>query len=153
MATGEGSKVISAGVLVRDGRGAVLLAHPTGAGVRSWNLPKGKVEEGEDARAAALRELFEEANVILNEDELRDLGVYAYTKAKDLHLFSTECLTDLPVESIRCRATFKVGDAREIPEMDRFAWVMPQDLDQYCQGNMLRVLKEAFDRIEERVAD
>lgn len=50
----------SAGGVVLNGAGHVLVVNQKGT---SWSLPKGHIEEGEDALAAARREIFEEAGV------------------------------------------------------------------------------------------
>lgn len=49
---------------------SILLVHPTNA---SWKkptlgIPKGKLEEGEDFMAAAIREVFEETGIIVDRD-------------------------------------------------------------------------------------
>jgi 8-oxo-(d)GTP phosphatase len=53
------SFVEAAGGLVRDRRGRILLIHRLGL----WDLPKGKNEPGEEAPAAALREVSEETGL------------------------------------------------------------------------------------------
>jgi ADP-ribose pyrophosphatase YjhB (NUDIX family) len=50
----------SAGGVVLNGAGQVLVVNQKGT---SWSLPKGHIEEGEDALTAARREIFEEAGV------------------------------------------------------------------------------------------
>jgi len=50
----------SAGGVVLNGAGQVLVVNQKGT---SWSLPKGHIEDGEDALAAARREIFEEAGV------------------------------------------------------------------------------------------
>lgn len=50
----------SAGGVVLNGAGQVLVVNQRGT---SWSLPKGHIEEGEDALSAARREIFEEAGV------------------------------------------------------------------------------------------
>ena len=50
----------SAGGVVLNGAGQVLVVNQKGT---SWSLPKGHVEEGEDALSAARREIFEEAGI------------------------------------------------------------------------------------------
>lgn len=57
-------------VLNREGRVLVVSQHGT-----SWSLPKGHVEEGEDALAAARREIYEESGVGRLE-LVRELGSY-----------------------------------------------------------------------------
>jgi ADP-ribose pyrophosphatase YjhB (NUDIX family) len=57
-------RVPCAGAVVRDGSGRVLLvqrANDPGRGL--WSLPGGRVEAGEDGRAAAAREVREETGL------------------------------------------------------------------------------------------
>src|ERR1043166_7118356 len=50
----------SAGGVVLNKKGQVLVVNQRGL---SWSLPKGHVEDGEDALAAARREIYEESGV------------------------------------------------------------------------------------------
>lgn len=65
-------KTTSAGGVVLNGGGRVLVVNQHGT---SWSLPKGHVEEGEDALAAARREIYEEAG-IRDLTLIRQLGSY-----------------------------------------------------------------------------
>jgi ADP-ribose pyrophosphatase YjhB (NUDIX family) len=90
----EKSHTESAGGVVLDERGRVLLVSQHGT---SWSLPKGHVEPGEDALAAARREIYEESGV--NQLELvGELGSYTRhrigrdggedeSELKTIHLF------------------------------------------------------------------
>ena len=63
-------KTVSAGGVVLNRNGEVLVVNQRG---NSWSLPKGHIDPGEDALAAARREIAEESGV--TELELvRDLG-------------------------------------------------------------------------------
>jgi 8-oxo-dGTP pyrophosphatase MutT (NUDIX family) len=62
----------SAGGVVLNGGGQILVVNQNGT---SWSLPKGHVEEGEDALAAARREIYEEAG-IRDLTLIRHLGDY-----------------------------------------------------------------------------
>jgi len=57
---------------VLNSRGEVLV---TNQGGRSWSLPKGHVDDGESARDAAAREIYEETGV-RDLVYVRDLGSY-----------------------------------------------------------------------------
>ena len=50
----------SAGGVVVNAEGKVLVVNQHGT---SWSLPKGHIEDGEDALAAARREIYEESGV------------------------------------------------------------------------------------------
>ncbi len=52
-------KIYAAGGLVRNGEGKYLFIYRLG----KWDLPKGKVEEGEKMREAAMREVEEECGI------------------------------------------------------------------------------------------
>lgn len=76
----ETRKTKSAGGVVVNKRGQVLLANQRG---NSWSLPKGHVDPGEDALAAAKRETYEESG-ITDLTLVRELGTYErYRIGKD----------------------------------------------------------------------
>lgn len=66
----------SAGGIVLNPSGQVLVVSQHGT---SWSLPKGHVEEGEDALEAARREIYEEAGVTALK-LVRELGSYGRFK-------------------------------------------------------------------------
>lgn len=61
-----------AGGVVINSRGQVLVVNQRNT---SWSLPKGRIREGEDALAAARREIYEETG-ILDLALIRELGSY-----------------------------------------------------------------------------
>jgi len=65
-------KTASAGGLVLNAKGQVLVVNQRG---RSWSLPKGHIEPGEDALSAARREIYEESG-LQNLTFVRALGSY-----------------------------------------------------------------------------
>lgn len=58
-------------MLVDDGRVLLALREGTGYADGMWNLPSGKLEPGEDAVTAVIRETREEVGLTLTPDELR----------------------------------------------------------------------------------
>lgn len=66
----------SAGGIVLNSRGKIAVVNQNG---RSWSLPKGHIEPGEDALAAARREIYEETG-LQDIEFLRPLGDYERNK-------------------------------------------------------------------------
>jgi ADP-ribose pyrophosphatase YjhB (NUDIX family) len=69
-------KTHSAGGVVTNDEGEVLVVSQRG---RSWSLPKGHIDRGEDALAAAKREIYEESG-IRDLELIRELGTYERNK-------------------------------------------------------------------------
>jgi 8-oxo-dGTP pyrophosphatase MutT (NUDIX family) len=65
-------KTHSAGGVVINDEGKVLVVSQHGT---SWSLPKGHIDPGEDALAAAKREIYEESG-IRDLELIRELGTY-----------------------------------------------------------------------------
>ena len=122
----------SAGILLyrqREGEVEVLLVHPGGPFWRNkdagaWMIPKGGVEEGEEAAACALREFEEELGTRLAGTprplcRIRQKGgkrVEAFALEGDLDadaIVSNEFSLEVPPRS---------GNFRSYPEVDRAAW-------------------------------
>ena len=59
-------EVILAGGLIKDSRGRILLIHRKSPIVSQWEVPGGKVEEGECASDAARREILEEIGITVS---------------------------------------------------------------------------------------
>jgi predicted NUDIX family NTP pyrophosphohydrolase len=122
----------SAGILLhrrRAGELEVLLVHPGGPFWRSrdegaWMIPKGLVEEGEEAVACALRE-FEEELGTRPEGVPAPLCRVRQSGGKWVEAFALE--GDLDVERIvsnRFELEYppKSGRFQSFPEVDRAAW-------------------------------
>lgn len=79
------ARKLSAGTLlyrVRDGQVELLLVHPSGNYNRRapWSIPKGLIDDGEDAEAAARRETEEETGVVAG--ALADIGHIDYQRSR-----------------------------------------------------------------------
>lgn len=113
----ESKTIHIAAAIIMDGKGQLLL-------VRKRNTvyfmqPGGKIEPGEDAKSALIRELREELNLKLTPEELTPFGEFTDIAANEpghlLHacLFSTE----------RCFA-----DVRPAAEIEEILWLSPDDI-------------------------
>lgn len=107
----------------------VLIVHPGGPYWRkkdegAWSIPKGELDEGEDAKVAARREFLEETGVALS-GLLDPLGEIRQRGGKLVIAFAVE--GDVDVLTIRSN-TFemewppKSGRMRSFPEIDRAEW-------------------------------
>jgi predicted NUDIX family NTP pyrophosphohydrolase len=128
----------SAGVLLFRHRAApeLLLVHPGGPfwakkDDGAWSIPKGELEEGEDSRQCALRELAEElgpAAPTLGATELVELGSIRQKGGKVVHAWAAEGDFDpaaLSGNSFELEWPPRSGKRREFPEVDRAEWFDP----------------------------
>jgi predicted NUDIX family NTP pyrophosphohydrolase len=129
----------SAGLLLyrraADGTPALLIAHMGGPlwsnrDAGAWSIPKGELEEGDDPLAVALREFEEELGSAPPAVDLVELGEVTQAGGKRVVVFAAEA--DFDVDTVRSN-TFVLqwpkgsGRQQEFPEIDRAAWVSPDD--------------------------
>lgn len=123
----------SAGILLHRLRGSgveVLLVHPggpfwRGKDIGAWQLPKGEIEPGEDAEAAARREVAEELGIAIDA-ALAPLGEVRQAGGKIVTAFAAAI--DLDAEAIHS-TTIEIewprGSGRRltVPEIDAARWL------------------------------
>src|SRR5512140_1817002 len=122
----------SAGILLHRGSGdrlEVLLVHPGGPywaakDAGAWTIPKGQIEPGEDALAAALRELAEETGIVVDGPFVA-LTPIRQKAGKRVTAFA--CAGDCDAACIRSNAFSmewppRSGRMQEFPEVDRAQW-------------------------------
>ena len=133
---------------------SVLLVHPGGPFWRNrdagaWQIPKGRIEDGEDPAAAAAREFREETGIPVG-GVRGPLGSFRQAGGKLVHLVDSE--GDLDPDAIRSNM-FEVewpprsGTMHSFPEVDRAAWF---DLPS-ARTMMLASQTVALDRLEEHL--
>jgi predicted NUDIX family NTP pyrophosphohydrolase len=149
----------SAGILMhrsRNGAREVLLVHPGGPfwakkDAGSWSIPKGEYEDGEDARACALREFGEELGGPPPDGDLVDLGEVRQKSGKVVTAWALE--GDADADEITSN-TFTMewpprsGQQREFPEIDRAGWFA---LDE-ARERILPAQAPLLDRLAERTS-
>ena len=149
----------SAGILLYRAAGdgpEVLLVHPGGPfwakkDAGAWSIPKGEIDEGEEARACALRELREELGSPpeLAPEDLIELGSVRQ-KAKVVDAWAAEADFDpATLESLTFSMEWppRSGREREFPEVDRAEWFRPEAARQ----KILPAQAELIDRLLERL--
>ncbi len=147
---------MSAGILVYRWAGPqlqVLLVHPGGPYWRrkddgAWSIPKGEIDPGEDAGAAAVREFKEETGVALTAP-LEPLGDIRQRGGKRVLAFAVE--GDVDVQAISSNS-FEIewpprsGKMQSFPEIDRAEWF---DLPVACK-KILEGQRPLLERLAER---
>ena len=123
----------SAGLVVfrvREGVLQMLLGHMGGPywakkDDGAWSIPKGELDEGEDALAGALREYAEELGAAPPDGPVIELGEIRQRAGKRLVAFAVE--GDFDVARL-APGTFEMewpprsGRSQAFPEIDRVAW-------------------------------
>lgn len=129
----------SAGILLYRGEGdslEVLLVHPGGPfwakkDEGAWSIPKGELEDGEEPRACALRELEEEigSSLGLSAERLVELGEVRLKSGKRVQGWAAEGAFDpatLHSNTFTVEWPPRSGKEREFPEVDRAEWFAPE---------------------------
>ena len=135
----------------------VLLVHPGGPlwarrDRGAWSIPKGVLEDGEDALACALREFEEELGSPPRAGApLLELGAVRQKGGKVVEAWGVE--GDLDPDTVRS-TTFTLewpprsGATREFPEVDRAAWFGPDE----ARAKLIPAQAELVDRLLQRLA-
>lgn len=151
----------SAGILLfrsdPDGSPEFLLVHPGGPywakrDLGAWSIPKGQIEDGEDPRDCALREMEEELGTLpaLVPEELITLGSVRQRAGKVVEAWAGEGDFD---PSGLASNTFELewpphsGREQEFPEVDRAEWF---DLAE-ARRRILPAQAELLDRLVEHL--
>jgi 8-oxo-dGTP pyrophosphatase MutT (NUDIX family) len=142
------TRIVSCGIVLLDPDGRVLLAHATETS--HWDIPKGQGEEGEAPHVAALREMEEETGIVIEPARLTELGLFAYRRDKDLHLFAVRARADeLDLARCVCTSMFpRRSDGTMIPEMDAFRWSAPHEVEQYASRSLTRLFQTTLSLVE-----
>jgi predicted NUDIX family NTP pyrophosphohydrolase len=149
----------SAGILlyrVATGGPEVLLIHPGGPfwakrDEGAWSIPKGEIDEGEEPRDCALRELDEELGSPpeLDPEELIELGSVRQ-KAKIVDAWAAEADFDpagLSSLTFSMEWPPRSGKEQEFPEADRAEWFEPEE----ARRRILPAQTELIDRLLDRL--
>ncbi len=125
----RGQHVVAvATLIVRAGRVLALRRAPDNlAGPGLWETVSGRVEQGEQPLAAALREVSEESGLEVHIDP-RPVGAYAAERRGK------------PMIVILYRAEYLSGEVRISHEHDQFAWL---NAAEFAERSSLRLLCEA----------
>ncbi|MGN6663331.1 MAG: NUDIX domain-containing protein [Solirubrobacterales bacterium] len=151
----------SAGILLfrRDGgETEFLLVHPGGPfwakkDAGAWSIPKGQIEDAEEPRACAVRELEEELGRApeLDPEELIELGSIRQRAGKVVEAWAAEADFDpaaLASNTFTMEWPPHSGNQREFPEVDRAEWFDPET----ARAKILPAQAEFLDRLVEHLS-
>jgi len=132
---------VSCGTLVVNRQRQLLVCHATHTA--HWDIPKGLQDPGEDALAAAMRELQEEAGIGFPPGRFADLGLFDYRPGKRLHLFRVDAGDELPcLDHLVCSSFFAHhASGKPTPEMDGFRWATRAEVATLCWPRMAALLQ------------
>lgn len=119
---------VTAGAVVTDGRGRVLLLKHRFRPGTGWGMPGGFMEQGEQPGEAVQRELREEVG--LEVEDLRLLTTRAFKTVKQVEIVFS------------CRA---VGDPDQLNfEIQKASWFSPDDLPAELPKDQAQLIKRAL---------
>src|SRR3954452_19665384 len=152
----------SAGILLfrRVGGEVEFLLIPPGGpfwrrkAARAWSSPKGQIEDEEEPRACAIRELEEELGPALELDpeQLIELGSIRQRAGKLVDAWAAEADFDpamLDSNTFSMEWPPRSGNEQEFPEVDRAGWF---DLEQ-AREKILPAQAELLDRLAALISD
>ncbi|MEU6455388.1 NUDIX domain-containing protein [Streptomyces sp. NPDC047065] len=136
----------------------VLIAHMGGPfwarkNERAWSIPKGEYEEGEEARAAALREFEEEMGSQPPTNDILEMGEFRQPSGKVITVYAVE--GDFDLSSFRSN-TFEMewpkgsGTIQEFPEVDRADWVTTARAGVLLVKGQVPIIEQLRDTLAER---
>jgi mutator protein MutT len=117
---------IGAFAIILDVEGRVLLCHRTDRD--AWNLPGGKVEQGESPWEAVIREVEEEVGIVVRVDRL--IGIYSVPAKNDLVL------------NFRC--SFVGGALRVSAEADAIQWFSRSEIPANTLPRQIERIADAY---------
>lgn len=131
-------KTVSCGLVVIS-PGGILLGRATKT--NRWDIPKGRREKNETSIEAALREAKEETSIDFYpfKEYLIDLGEHYYLPHKSLHTFRLHIEETIELSKCFC-STFVRKGIKEHPEMDKYAWVQPEEVHTFVNPSLLKYL-------------
>ena len=112
----ESEPKVAAAVIVHHGR-LLLIRRRVAEGRLLWQLPAGKVEDGESLQDAAVRETLEETGLVV--EVVRPLGERIHPD------------TGRPMSYTACRVIDGEAHVADADEVDAVAWVTLAEIPEY----------------------
>lgn len=143
---------VTAGLFIVNRKGEILIGHVTNQCEKTWSIPKGLVEDGEEHLNAALRETFEETDIDFRGYKVHIIPPQPYSHGKKMLqgfvVLESEHNTDFSTFEPIC--TSMVPAEEPFPEIDYFKWVHFDEVNEFihetqqaCIGLVCELHKKA----------
>ncbi|MES1770940.1 NUDIX domain-containing protein [Escherichia coli] len=109
-----------AAAVIMDDKGRLLLVRKRGTAY--FMQPGGKIEPGEDAHSALIRELREELNLELSQEELTPLGEFTDSAANEPGHLLHACMF---------RMERRIQDVKPAAEIEEVLWLSPSSISSW----------------------
>ncbi len=128
----------TAGIFLFSSDGLLLIGKPTGNKI--WTIPKGLGDvEDKSIKCTAIREFREETGILLSEYVLVELPKVEYlNKDKCLYPFVFKSFLNHYEYRMFCESCI---DNTDIPEIEEFKWVTPNDAFNYLHYTQVQTLQ------------
>lgn len=139
-------KQTTCAIVLIDKDGSILGCHSYGQKEnKGYDFPKGCKEENETDLEAACRELYEETNIKLTKEDIKDLidlGLHKHNKEKNIHIFMLRVEEFPSLDLLKCNSYFE-RHGKEYPEVDGYKIITKDE-----RGIFNDVLQNKFELID-----
>lgn len=139
---------ITCGVFIIRKNKDILFCHPTNSKKKYISIPKGIMDEGETHMGAALREVYEETGLCLEDysgkvTEIDEMLIYPKNNKKCLKSFIFETEETFENFKFKCTTDFEDKNGNIFPEIDGWIWVPFNKIDKYIiHSTQLEILNK-----------
>lgn len=140
-------KLTTCAVVLIDKDGSILGCHSYGKKENTgYDFPKGCKEENEEDIDAACRELYEETNITLTPEDIKDLidlGLHKHNKEKNIHIFLLKVEEFPDLDLLTCNSYFE-RRGYKFPEVDGYKIITKKE--RYMFNDVLQNKFELIDK-------
>lgn len=137
----------------------VLLVHPGGPfwakkDTGTWSIPKGEIEENENAFAAARREAYEETGINLatyDASSFIELSPVKIKSGKTIFAWAVEGdfdINEMKSNSFEMEWPPKSGKQKQFPEVDKAGWFSIEEAKLKVNKGQVPMLEEVTEKLK-----